>query len=62
MPKALSIIGMLVAFLILLVFALDIAMGIPFGGTKASSAMDIGMIIASGILAYLSWSAFREAS
>jgi hypothetical protein len=60
MSKALSIIGMLIAFLILLVFVLDLAVGMPFGGMKASGTMDIGMIIGAAILAYLSWSAYRE--
>lgn len=60
MSKALAIIGMLVALLILLVFALDMAIGLPFGGTKASGAMDIGMIVGAAILAYLGFSAFRE--
>ncbi|HTQ37907.1 MAG TPA: hypothetical protein VMJ32_02705 [Pirellulales bacterium] len=60
MSKALSIIGMLIAFLILLVFALDLAIKVPFGGMSASGTMDIGMIIGSAILAYLSWSAYRE--
>jgi hypothetical protein len=60
MPKALSIMGMLVAILVLLVFALDLALGIPFGG--ASTAMDIGMVLGGAILGYLSWAAFREQS
>jgi hypothetical protein len=60
MPKALTIIGMLVAALLLLIFALDLALGLPFGGSSASSTMDIGMIICGAVLFYLSWSAFRE--
>jgi hypothetical protein len=60
MSKALAIIGMLIALLILLIFALDMALGMPFGGTKASGTMDIGMIIGGGILAYLSFTAYRE--
>jgi hypothetical protein len=58
MSKALAIIGMMIALLILLIFALDMAVGMPFG--KANSMMDIGMIIGAGILAYLGFSAFRE--
>jgi len=58
MPKALSIMGMLVAGLLILVFALDLAIGLPFG--KASGTMDIGLIIGGGILLYLGWSAYRE--
>jgi high-affinity Fe2+/Pb2+ permease len=60
MSKALAIIGMLLALLILVVFAADMAVGMPFGGKQASPVMDIGMIIASAILAYLGFSAFRE--
>jgi hypothetical protein len=60
MPKALTIIGMLVAALLLLIFALDLALGIPFGGSSASSTMDIGMLICGAVLFYLSWSTFRE--
>ena len=58
MSKALAIIGMLVALLILLIFALDMAIGLPFG--KANSTMDICMIIGSAILGYLGFTAFRE--
>jgi hypothetical protein len=58
MPKALSIMGMLVAILLILVCALDLALGLPFG--KASSAMDIGMIVGGAMLAYVGWVAFRE--
>ena len=58
MSKALAIIGMLVALLILLIFVLDMAIGMPFG--KASSMMDISMIIAGAVLGYAAWSAYRE--
>ncbi len=60
MSKALAIIGMLIALLILVVFALDMAIGMPFGGRQASPTMDIGMIIGGAILAYLGFVAFRE--
>ena len=58
MPKALTIAGMVVAGLLLLIFILDLSTGIPF--KTASKAMDIGFIICSLALAYLSWSTFRE--
>jgi len=60
MAKALTIIGMLVAALLLLVFAIDLAIKMPFGGSDASMGMDIGMIICGALLFYLSWSTFRE--
>jgi len=58
MPKALTILGMVVAGFTLLIFALDLALSIPFG--KANSLMDIAFAICGAILGYLSWSAFRE--
>jgi hypothetical protein len=58
MPKALTISGMVVAGLLLVIFLLDVSLGIPF--KKASLAMDVGFIICSLALAYLSWSTFRE--
>ena len=58
MGKVLSMLGGVVAALLLLVFALDLALGIPFSG--ASTVMDVGFIICALILAYLSWSTFRE--
>jgi hypothetical protein len=60
MSKALAIIGMLIALLILVIFTLDMAIQVPFGGTKASGMMDIGMIIGSAILVYLGFAAYRE--
>jgi len=58
MPKALCIVGMVVALLLVIVFGLDLGLGIPFGG--ASKVMSIGFIVCALILAYLSWSTFRE--
>jgi hypothetical protein len=58
MPKALCILGMIIAGVLLILFGLDLALGVPFGG--ASGAMDIGLVVAAGILGYLSWATFRE--
>ncbi|NLX99853.1 MAG: hypothetical protein GXY83_27465 [Rhodopirellula sp.] len=58
MPKALCILGMVIAVLLLILFGLDIATGVPFSGY--SGVMDIGLIIAAAILGYLSWATFRE--
>lgn len=58
MPKALSISGMVVAVLLLLIFGLDLALKFPFN--HASMSMDIGFVVCSIVLAYLSWSTFRE--
>jgi hypothetical protein len=58
MPKALSISGMVVAVLLLLIFGLDLALKFPFN--QASMPMDIGFVVCALVLAYLSWSTFRE--
>ena len=58
MPKALSFVGIVVSSLLLLVFALDLATGIPFKG--ANLTMSISFIIFSAVLGYLSWSTLRE--
>lgn len=60
MAKAMSIFGMGVAALMLLAFGLDLIIGQPFGG--ASSMMDIGFVVASAILGFLAFDAFRAAS
>lgn len=59
MSKALTIFGMVVAGLVALAFAADMAIGVPFSG--ASWTMDIGAVIGAGVLGYLAWDAFREA-
>ena len=58
MTKFLCIIGLAISGLLLLFFGLDLATGTPFGG--ASKMMDIGFVVCSGILGYLSWTTFRE--
>ncbi len=58
MPKALSISGMVVAALLLLLFGLDLALQFPFG--RVNKPMDIGFLVCSVILAYMSWSTYRE--
>jgi hypothetical protein len=46
-----------VAGLLLLLFLLDIALGFPFGGFKV---VDVFGILASGLVLYLAFDAFRE--
>lgn len=58
MPKALSIIVMVVAALLLLVFGLDLAIEFPF--QRADIFIDIGMLIGALALAYMSWTTYRE--
>jgi hypothetical protein len=59
MPKALCIFGMVVAVLMLLIFGLDLGIGVPF--SKANPwMMDLPMIVCALGLGYLSWVTFRE--
>ena len=58
MAKALTIMSIVTAILLLALFGLDLAVGFPF--RKASMLMDIIFVVASLGLGYISWSAFRE--
>ncbi len=58
MAKVLTIMGMLVAGLLILLFAADLAVGTPFSG--ASKVMDVGFIAACAVLALISWLTLRE--
>ena len=58
MSKALTIVGMVVAGLVGLLFLVDLVAGIPFGG--ANIMMNIGALIGAAILGYLSWDALRD--
>jgi hypothetical protein len=58
MEKWMCLATIAVSGLLLVVFALDLAMGIPFG--KLSPLVDILSIVASALVAYLGWESFRE--
>ena len=58
MAKALCIISLIVAIGLLLLFGLDLAIGVPF--RKANMPMDVGFVVAAALLAYMSWSSYRE--
>jgi hypothetical protein len=58
MPKALCVFGIVVAAVLLLVFGLDLATGFPFG--RVSTIMDIGFVVCSLVVGYLSWATLRE--
>jgi hypothetical protein len=58
MGKGMTIGGMVIAVLILILFALDLILGIPF--KKASLAMDIAFVLCALGLAFLSWSTLRD--
>lgn len=47
-------VGMIVSGLVGILFLADLAAGFPF--RRVSIPCDIGFILASGILAYMSWS------
>ena len=54
MSKLLPLIGMVSAGLIGILFLADLAAGFPFG--RVSMAADVGFVISSAIIGYLSWS------
>lgn len=58
MPKALCITGMVVAILVLILFLIDLAIGVPF--KRASTTLDVVFMISAMILAYMSWSTLKE--
>jgi hypothetical protein len=57
MAKAFCITGAVVAILLLLVFGIDLGSTFPFG--RESWIIDIGMILCSGMLGYISWATYR---
>ena len=58
MAKGFAIFGLLVAIVFLLVFAMDLAIAIPFG--KVSLVADILFVLASISLGYMSFMTYRE--
>ena len=58
MPKVLCIAGMVISVLLLVLFGMDLAMGVPFQGR--STMMDVVFIICAAILGFLGWMTFRE--
>ena len=58
MPKALCLVGTVVAVLLLLVFGFDLAIGFPF--RRAVPIMDIGYLLCALGLGYASWTTLRE--
>jgi hypothetical protein len=58
MPKALCIIGTVIAALMFLIFGLDLALGFPF--SRVSLVMDIGFVVCSAALGFASWATLRE--
>jgi hypothetical protein len=58
MPKALCILGSIVAVLLFLVFGLDLMVAFPF--YRRSMTMDAGCLVCSICLGYMSWTTLRE--
>jgi hypothetical protein len=58
MPKALCLVGTVVAVLLLLMFGLDLAVQFPF--RRASMVMDIGGLVSAVVLGYVSWTTLKE--
>jgi len=58
MPKALCILGLVISVLLLVIFGLDLTMSVPFG--RDEMVMDIGFLIAAGLLGYISFVTMRE--
>lgn len=58
MVKGLTIAAMAVAVLMLLLFLMDLALGIPF--RRAVPIMDIAFVLSSIGLGYASWNAYRD--
>jgi hypothetical protein len=58
MEKWLCYGSMGVAGLLLLLFVLDVALGVPFG--RVSTAVDVFGILASGLVFYLGYDAYRD--
>lgn len=58
MSKALCLSGIAIALLLLVLFALDFIIGVPFN--KADTMMDIVFMVSSAGLAVISWMTFRD--
>ena len=60
MDKKLCIGSLAVAGVMLVLFLLDLFVNFPFGGTGPFTFIDILGIIASGVLLYMAFNAYRE--
>ena len=62
MPKALCILGMVVAVLLAALFGIDLVLRFPSGAISPgmNTVIDVGFIVCGLILGYLSWSTWRE--
>ena len=58
MLKAMPFVGMVVSGLVAIMFLADLAAGFPF--QRVSILTDVGFIVSSGVLAYMSWSIMEK--
>jgi len=58
MAKVLTFFGMVAAVLLLVLFAMDLAVKVPF--QRFSVVMDVSFLVCAGLLGYMSWSTLRE--
>ncbi len=58
MQKALCVVGIVTAALLLLVFGFDLALAFPFH--RVSLTMDIGTVLCCLALGYVSWTTLKE--
>ncbi len=58
MSKTLPLAGMMIAGLVAVLFVADLAAGFPF--RRVSIAGDIGFLLSSLIIAYMSWSLLEK--
>jgi hypothetical protein len=58
MAKALCITGLVVSGLVAILFAADLIARVPFG--RASSVMDISLLVCALLLGLISWMTLRE--
>jgi hypothetical protein len=56
--KTLPLVGMMIAGLVAVLFVADLAAGFPF--QRVSIAADIGFLVSSLIIAYMSWSLLEK--
>lgn len=58
MTKTLPLTGLMIAGLVAVLFVADLAAGFPF--QRVSIAADVGFLISSLIIAYMSWSLLEK--
>lgn len=59
MSKVVSLVGLIIAALVVVLFVADLIAGFPF--QRVSLAADVGFILSGLIVAYLSWSIMERA-